>query len=136
MRFDLLALHRRAFVQIAQTIIDGSPATPSWHRQAKLAAVRLTSMLIKTDAPSTATRPAATAPSTNRQSLTEVAPPRTFAEGAAASAGPIANTSKRDEAVQATSANRAGVGYKVDFQEGAIAVGCPEISRRTRSIQI
>ena len=67
--------------------------------------MRLTSMLIKTDAASTATKSSMSAPPPNRQSSSPPALPRTFAEGAAASAGPIANTAKRDETVQATSAN-------------------------------
>jgi hypothetical protein len=105
---ELLALHRRAFVQIARDYNRRISRYSELASPGEVGAVRLTSMLIKTDTASTATKSSMPVPPPNRQSSSQPTPPRTFAEGAAASAGPIANTAKRDEDVQAASANEPG----------------------------
>ena len=102
---ELLALHRRAFVQIARDYNRRISRYSELASPGEVGAERLTSMLIKTDAAATATKSSMSAPPPNRQSSSPPAPPRTFAAGAAASASPIANTAKRDETVEAASAN-------------------------------
>jgi len=101
---ELLALNRRAFVQIARDYNRRIARYSELASPGEIGAVRLTSMLIKVDAPATATRPAA--PIKNKQSST-TPPPKTFVEESGKSAGPIANTSKRDEKVQAASGEEA-----------------------------
>ncbi len=98
---ELLARNRRAFVQIARDYNRRIARYSELASPGEIGAVRLTSMLIKTDAPATATKPSLPAPPRDRRSSTEAAQPKTFAEGAGTSAGPIANTSMRDENVKA-----------------------------------
>jgi hypothetical protein len=100
---ELLALNRRAFVQIARDYNRRIARYSELASPGEIGAVRLTSMLIKTDTPATATKPSLPAPPRNQRSSTEAAPPKTFAEGTGTSAGPIANTSMRDENVKAAS---------------------------------
>lgn len=102
---DLLALNRRAFVQIARDYNRRIARYSELASPGEIGAVRLTSMLIKTDAPATATKPSLPAPPRDRRSSIEAAPPKTFADESGKSAGPIANTSMRDENVKATSAD-------------------------------
>lgn len=100
---ELLALNRRAFVQIARDYNRRIARYSELASPGEVGAVRLTSMLIKTDVPATATKPSLQAPPPNTRSSTDAAPPKTFAEGASTSAGPIANTSMRDEKVKSAS---------------------------------
>lgn len=104
---ELLALNRRAFVQIARDYNRRIARYSELASPGEIGAVRLTSMLIKTDAPATATKPSLPAPPRDRRSSSDATPPPTFAEGAGTSAGPIANTSMRDENVKAAAGEEA-----------------------------
>jgi hypothetical protein len=86
----LLALQRRAFVQIARDYNRRIARYSELASPGQVTAERLTGMLIKTPI-STATKSASPAPSLNRQT-NRTAPPSTFVEGA--------SPPKRDGAVQ------------------------------------
>jgi hypothetical protein len=94
----LLGLQRRAFVQIARDYNRRIARYAELASPAPLTAERLTGMLIKMPV-STATRPASSAPSLNRQT-NRTAPPPTYAEGAA--------PPKRDDSVRPVSGSDAG----------------------------
>lgn len=98
---ELLALRRRAFVQIARDYNRRIARYSEISTPGPLSAVRLTSMLIYTGVSNTATKNGTAAPPRNRQSNTT--PPRTFAEGAAAPMSPINNV-PGGEGVEQTSA--------------------------------
>lgn len=102
---ELLALRRRAFVQIARDynrriVRYADLATPG-----QVGADRLVGMLIKRDAPSTATRSAApaAAPNNRQSNNARDAPASTFAEGLAPAGGDRQATATRDEAVSPAS---------------------------------
>ena len=98
---ELLALRRRAFVQIARDYNRRIARYSELATPGQVSAGRLTGMLIKSTASATATRPASPAPPMNRQSNSE--PPRTFAEGATVTP-PVATSVGRDDSVEQTSA--------------------------------
>jgi hypothetical protein len=100
---ELLAMRRRAFVQIARDYNRRIARYTELASPGPLSAERLSGMLIKSTTPSTATKSASPAPSLNRQSSNEASPPSTFAEVTSPAVTPSANTAKRDPAVQAAS---------------------------------
>jgi hypothetical protein len=79
---ELLALQRRAFVQIARDYNRRIARYSELATPGQISADRLTGMLIKRPASSTATRSAAPAPPPTRTSSGVDAPPRTFANTA------------------------------------------------------
>jgi hypothetical protein len=103
---ELLALRRRAFVQIARDYNRRIARYSELATPGQIDADRLIGMLIKRDAPSTATRPFTQAAPLNRQSQSRTGvPPSTFAEGWAPMSGTRASGSTRDESVQPASAD-------------------------------
>jgi hypothetical protein len=98
---ELLALRRRAFVQIARDYNRRIARYSELASPGQVTAGRLTGMLIKSTA-STATLPTSPAPPPNRRSGTE--PPRTFVENSAGTATVAASTTPQGGSVQQTSA--------------------------------
>jgi hypothetical protein len=102
---ELLALRRRAFVQIVRDYNRRIARYSELATPGPIDAGRLIGMLIKRDSSSTATRPFAPASPLNRQSqLRTNLPPSTFVEGWTPVRGDGAVGPKRDEAVQPASA--------------------------------
>jgi hypothetical protein len=100
---NLLALRRRAFVQIARDYNRRIARYTELASPGQVTPERLTGMLIKSSV-STATKTASPAPSLNRQTNRKEAPPSTFVEGASSTFKAAAPPpSKRDEAVQPAS---------------------------------
>jgi hypothetical protein len=103
---ELLALRRRAFVQIARDYNRRIARYSELATPGQIDADRLIGMLINRDAPSTATRPFTQAAPLNRQSQNRTGvPPTTFAEGWTPKSGTRSFDSTRDESVQAASAD-------------------------------
>jgi hypothetical protein len=101
---ELLALRRRAFVQIARDYNRRIARYTELATPGQIGAERLTGMLIKRPAGSTATRSSWPVPGPNWQSKSPAARPRTFAEDTATNAGiPVGTPSNRDGAVQPAS---------------------------------
>lgn len=102
---ELLALRRRAFVQIVRDYNRRIARYSELATPGQIDANRLIGMLIKRDSSSTATRPFAPAAPPNRQSQNRTSlPPSTFSEGWAPVGGMRTLGSTRDEAVQPASA--------------------------------
>jgi hypothetical protein len=102
---ELLALRRRAFVQIARDYNRRIARYSELATPGQVDADRLIGMLIKRDTPSTATRPFTQAAPLNRQSQNQTGiPPSTFAEGWTPS-GTRSDGTTRDESVQPASAD-------------------------------
>jgi hypothetical protein len=102
---ELLALRRRAFVQIARDYNRRIARYSELATPGQIDAGRLIGMLIKRDTPSTAIRPLTPTAPPNRQSQSQIGlPPGTFAEGWTPVGGGAASGSSRDEAVQPASA--------------------------------
>jgi hypothetical protein len=101
---ELLALHRRAFVQIARDYNRRIARYVELATPGEIGSERLIGRLIMRTGASTATRAGETVPS-NRQSGSAIgAPPSTYSEGwSAASGAPVVGTT-RDEAVTPASA--------------------------------
>ena len=104
---ELLALRRRAFVQIARDYNYRIARYAELATPGQVSAERLTGMLINTTTSSTARRPAALAPPRNRQSSDGSVPQQTFAESSASGVNTESATTKRDEAVQPASGSEA-----------------------------
>jgi hypothetical protein len=103
---ELLALRRRALVQIARDYNRRIARYSELATPGQIDADRLIGMLIKRDAPSTATRPFSEAAPLNRQSQNRtVVPSSTFAEGWAPMGGTRSFGTMRDESVQPASAD-------------------------------
>jgi hypothetical protein len=101
---ELLALRRRAFVQIARDYNRRIARYTELATPGQIDADRLIGMLIKRDSPSTATRPFMPAAPPNHQSQNiNSSPPNTFAPGWTPSEGGQ-RASLRDDAVQPASA--------------------------------
>jgi hypothetical protein len=99
---ELLALRRRAFVQIARDYNRRIARYSELATPGPIDADRLIGMLIKRDS-STATRPGSPASPTNRQSRNGGPLQSTFAEGDWAPVGDRSNAVRRDQAVQQAS---------------------------------
>ena len=109
---ELLALRRRAFVQIARDynrriaryseLATPGPVTPE----------RLTGMLILSPASATATKAGATMPPVNTRSGTSTTPPSTYIEGSAPAMTANTAAAKRDDAVQQTSGTQPATSKK------------------------
>jgi hypothetical protein len=109
---ELLALRRRAFVQIARDYNRRIARYSELATPGQIDADRLIGMLIKRDAPSTATRPFTQAAPPNRQSQSRTGiSPSTFAEGWTPMSGTRSFDTRRDESVQPAS---------VDIKSGPI----------------
>ncbi len=91
---ELLALRRRAFVQIARDYNRRIARYSELAAPGQISASRLTSMLISSVDSTTATKSALPTPPFNRRSSSE-SPPRTFVDGSAPAARPISKTSAR-----------------------------------------
>jgi hypothetical protein len=99
----LLALQRRAFVQIARDYNRRIARYTELATPGQVSAERLTSMLINSTVSSTARRPALPTPPRNRQSSDESAPLRTFVEGSASGVNTVSATTKRDDSIRPAS---------------------------------
>jgi hypothetical protein len=106
---ELLALRRRAFVQIARDYNRRIARYSELATPGQIDADRLIGMLIQRDAASTATRPGSPASPMNRQSRNLAQPPSTYADGNWAPAGGSSSGARRDDAVeQASGESEAG----------------------------
>jgi hypothetical protein len=103
---ELLALRRRAFVQIARDYNRRIARYVELSTPGEIGPERLVGMLIKVDIRPTATRPASPSGTNGRQSRNSTTPPRTFAddEGWEPAAQSVSRATARDESVQRTSA--------------------------------
>jgi hypothetical protein len=104
MALELLALNRRAFVQIARDYNRRIARYAELAAPGEIAADRLISMLIKRDGRSTATRASGLSAPPSRQSSRPTNVPNTFAENWQPASGAHAATSIRDPAVEQASA--------------------------------
>ena len=102
----LLALQRRAFVQIARDYNRRIARYSELASPGQVSAERLTGMLIYSGAPSTARKSALPAPQPNRQSKNDSLPPSTFAEGTPPALTAVSNNGTRDDAVQPASGSQ------------------------------
>jgi septal ring-binding cell division protein DamX len=118
----LLALQRRAFVQIARDYNERIARYLDLASPGQLSASRLTGMLINTGVSSTATRSASPAPPVRRQSSNESAPPPTFAAGSPPAVQPNGDETIRDDAVKATSATESTAAHSPPRQEKSLLV--------------
>jgi len=101
---ELLALRRRAFVQIARDYNRRIARYTELSTPGEIGAERLIGMLIKQGNTSTSTRTSAPAPPPGRQSRKAVdAPPQTFADGWEAAGDERAAASTRDRAIRPAS---------------------------------
>jgi hypothetical protein len=100
---ELLALRRRAFVQIARDYNRRIARYSELASPGQISANRLTGMLINSSTSTTATKPGSSAPPGNRRSSGESSPPRTFVKGSPPVASPASKTSTRDDAVRPAS---------------------------------
>jgi len=102
---ELLALRRRAFVQIARDYNRRIARYAELSTPGEIGADRLVGMLIKVDVPSTATRPSLPTGASGPQSQRSTLPPRTFAdEGWQSATQSVARATTDDDSVMATSA--------------------------------
>ena len=99
----LLALQRRAFVQIARDYNRRIARYAELATPGQVSTERLTNMLINSNGSSTARRPTAPAPPRNRQSSDDSTPPPTFAKGAASGVNTVSATSNRDDSIRPAS---------------------------------
>jgi hypothetical protein len=106
---ELLALRRRAFVQIARDYNRRIARYTELSTPGDLSAERLVGMLIKVTVPPTATRPDPPTETSGRQSRTTTPPPSTFAgdEGWESASDIIGREAVQDEAVMPASAEEA-----------------------------
>ncbi len=100
---QLLALRRRAFVQIARDYNRRIARYSELASPGQVSPERLTGMLIRSTATATATKSATPAPPPNRQSSGDSSPPSTFAKGSPPAVTAITNTAKRDDEVRPAS---------------------------------
>ncbi len=124
--WELLALRRRAFVQIARDYNRRISRYAELATPGQVSAEQLTGMLIKRTGSTTATRSASPAPPPSRQSSgAATSPPRTFAEDwtPASNAQTKNNTSaKRDEKVRPAAAATQSPSHGERSIAGAIAL--------------
>lgn len=118
----LLALQRRAFVQIARDYNERIARYLDLASPGQLSASRLTGMLINTGVSATATRSASPAPPVRRQSSNESPPPRTFAEGSAEAARANINAVVQDSEVKQASATESTAAHSPPRQERSLLV--------------
>ena len=116
---ELLALRRRAFVQIARDYNRRIARYSELSTPGQLSAVRLTSMLIYTGVPNTATKEGTVAPPRNRQS-NDGTTPRTFVPGSEAPMSPIAKSANGE--VEQTSAKESTTAAEGPKQEHSLLV--------------
>ncbi|MCI0335542.1 MAG: hypothetical protein L0228_20230 [Planctomycetes bacterium] len=102
---ELLALRRRAFVQIARDYNRRIARYTELSTPGEIGAERLVGMLIKVDVPPTATRPSSPSGATGRQSRNSAVLPRTFADEGWEPAGQsVSRATTLDESVEPASA--------------------------------
>lgn len=102
---ELLALRRRAFVQIARDYNRRIARYAELSTPGEIGPERLVGMLIKVDVPPTATRPSLPARTSGRQSQRSAVPPRTFAdEGWEPARQNVSRATSRHDSVVTTSA--------------------------------
>lgn len=118
---ELLALRRRAFVQIARDYNRRIARYTELSTPGDVASERLIGMLIKSSATSTATRTSAPAPY-NRQSQNAPSLPKTFGEGWEPASGEKIGDSKLDEAIKQTSAEAETATVEPPRQERSLLV--------------
>jgi hypothetical protein len=118
----LLALQRRAFVQIARDYNERIARYLDLASPGQLSASRLTGMLINTGVSATATRSASPAPPVRRQSSNDSPPPPTFAEGSAEAARANINAAVQDSAVKQASATESTAAHSPPRQERSLLV--------------
>lgn len=106
---ELLALQRRAFVQIARDYNRRIARYSELASPGQLSPVRLTAMLIYTSASATDIPPYK-APPRNQQSNVSPSPPRTFAEGTSPAIKPITGTPVNTDGVQPASLEQSPLG--------------------------
>jgi hypothetical protein len=122
----LLALQRRAFVQIARDYNDRIARYAEIASPGQLSAGRLTGMLINTGAAATATKAASPAPPARRQSSnTASPPPPTFAPGSPPSVVANGNSAVRDDAVKRASATESTAAHAPPGQERSVLINKP-----------
>ena len=102
----LLALQRRAFVQIARDYNRRIARYSELASPGQVSAERLTGMLIYSPATSTARKAASPTPPPHRQSSNDSPPPPTFAEGVPPSLTSVSNKGTRDDAVRPASGSQ------------------------------
>jgi hypothetical protein len=118
----LLALQRRAFVQIARDYNERIARYSELASPGQLSAGRLTGMLINTGT-ATATKAASPAPPPHRQSRNATSPPPpTFAAGSPPPAIPNAASATHDEAVKQASAVESTAAQSPPRQERSLLV--------------
>jgi hypothetical protein len=123
---NLLALRRRAFVQIARDYNRRIARYTELASPGQVSPERLTGMLIKSSV-STATKSASPAPSLNRQTNRKEAPPSTFVEGGSSTFKAATPPSKQDEAVQpASRVEPSSAGKTSPRREHSLLVKPPE----------
>jgi hypothetical protein len=118
----LLALQRRAFVQIARDYNERIARYLELASPGQLSASRLTGMLINTGVSATATKAASPAPPIRRQSSTDSPPPPTFAAGSPPAAIPAADAAGRDEQVKPASSAESTAAHSPPRQERSLLV--------------
>jgi hypothetical protein len=114
---ELLALRRRAFVQIARDYNQRIARYAELASPGQISAGRLTSILINTSGSSTATRGASPAPPRSRQSSDGVGPPKTFVDGS--------GSANRDDAVQRASATESTTSKDPPRREKSLLITRP-----------
>lgn len=102
---ELLALQRRAFVQIARDYNRRIARYAELASPGQLSPTRLTAMLILTNASATMD-PSYSAPPRNRQSNSSPSPPRTFAESPASAIKPLSSPPPETGGVRPASAEQ------------------------------
>jgi hypothetical protein len=118
----LLALQRRAFVQIARDYNRRIARYAELAAPGPVSPEQLTSMLIKTSA-STATKASSPVPPYNRQSNRESSPPSTFVEGSSPAFKAVSKSAKRDDEVRpASRAESESVKKPTSRQEHSVVV--------------
>jgi hypothetical protein len=123
---ELLALRRRAFVQIARDYNRRIARYAELASPGQISAARLTSMLIKSSSAPTATKSASPAPALNRHSARESPPPSTFINGAAPVWTASSNAAKRDEAVGPASGTQPAPANQTSRKERSLLVAPPQ----------
>jgi hypothetical protein len=118
----LLALQRRAFVQIARDYNERIARYLELASPGQLSASRLTGMLINTGVSATATKSASPAPPARRQSSNESTPPPTFAGGSPPAVKLNDAATGRDDAVKPTSAAESTAAHSPPRQERSLLV--------------
>jgi hypothetical protein len=118
----LLALERRAFVQIARDYNERIARYLELASPGQLSASRLTGMLINSGVSATATKSASPAPPLRRQSSNDASPPRTFAIGTAPAATPNGDVAVVNDTVTQASATESTAAHAPPRREKSLLV--------------